>query len=88
MLTKKATKYVGGGGSEGPAYCAEHHLQEIQGIHPHSSDSPSDQSTQLGHLSNLDSPYRSGSQKTINSVQCRLYSKVVLLCWYYTDASF
>jgi hypothetical protein len=35
-----------------------------KGICPHVSDSPSDQSTQLGHLSHLDSCYHSRSKKT------------------------
>jgi hypothetical protein len=42
----------------------EHHLQEIQRIHPRVFGRSSDQSTQLGHLSHLDSHYRSRSQKT------------------------
>jgi hypothetical protein len=42
----------------------EHHIQEIQAIPPHVSDSPSDRSTQLGHLSRLDSHYYSRSHKT------------------------
>jgi hypothetical protein len=42
----------------------KHHIQEIQGICPHVSGRPSDQSTQLGHLSHLDSTYGSRNQKT------------------------
>jgi hypothetical protein len=41
----------------------------------HVSDRPSDQSTQLGHLSHLDSCYHSRSKKNYNSVQCRLSGK-------------
>jgi hypothetical protein len=41
----------------------EHRVQEIQEIRPHVSDRPSDQSTQLGHLSHLESYYRSRTQK-------------------------
>jgi hypothetical protein len=40
----------------------KHHKQEIQGIDPHVSDRPSDQSTELGHLSHLDFHYRISSQ--------------------------
>jgi hypothetical protein len=42
----------------------KHHTQEIQGICPHVSGRSSNQSTQLGHLSHLDSHYHSRSQKT------------------------
>jgi hypothetical protein len=51
--------------SEGLADWTKHHIQETQEIRPHCSARPSDQSTQLGHLSHLDSDnYRSRSQKT------------------------
>jgi hypothetical protein len=49
--------------SEGLVDWTKHHLQEIQGICQHVSGRSSDQSTQLGHLSHLDSRYRSRSQK-------------------------
>jgi hypothetical protein len=49
---------------EGLADSTRHHIQELQGTRPHVSDRPSDQSTQLGSLSHLDSHYRSRSQKT------------------------
>jgi hypothetical protein len=48
--------------SEGFADRTEPHLQEIQGILPHVSGSSSNQSTQLGHHSHLDSHHWSGSQ--------------------------
>jgi hypothetical protein len=41
--------------SEGLADRTKHHLQEIQGIRPHVSGSSTDQPTQLGHLTQLDS---------------------------------
>jgi hypothetical protein len=50
--------------SEGLADWAQHHIQEIQGISPHVSAGPSDQSTQFGHLSHLDCRYHSRSQET------------------------
>jgi hypothetical protein len=49
--------------SVGLADRTKHHLQEIQGLRPDISNRPSDQTTQLGHLSHLDSHYRSRSQK-------------------------
>jgi hypothetical protein len=49
---------------EGLAHWTEHHIQEIQWIRPHVSSTSSDQSTQLGHLSHLDSRYHSRSNKT------------------------
>jgi hypothetical protein len=57
----------------------KHHPQEIQGICPHGSCRPSDQSTQLGHLSHLDSYCHSRSQRTpiLSSV-----SYVWKLCFY------
>jgi hypothetical protein len=50
--------------SEGLADWTKHHIQEIEGISPHISGRSSGQSTQLGHLSHLESQYRSRSQKT------------------------
>jgi hypothetical protein len=50
--------------SEDLADWTKHHLQEIRGIHPHVCGRSSNQSTQLGHLSHLDSHYCSRSQKT------------------------
>jgi hypothetical protein len=48
-----------------PVYCVGSISRlKIQGICPHVSDRPSDQSTQLGHFSHLDSHYHSRSQKT------------------------
>jgi hypothetical protein len=71
--------------SEGFADWTKYHIQEIQGIRPHVSDRPSDQSPQLGHLSHLDSDYRSRSRKTNhNFVQRTLSGKNVFLCWYHT----
>jgi hypothetical protein len=49
--------------SGGQADLTEHHLQKVQGICPHVSGRSSDQATQAGHLSHLDSRYRSRSQK-------------------------
>jgi hypothetical protein len=43
--------------SEGLADWTEHHIQEIQRIRSHVSAGPSDQSTQSGHLSHLESRY-------------------------------
>jgi predicted GIY-YIG superfamily endonuclease len=48
--------------SEGLADWNQHHIQEIQGISPHVSAGPSDQSTQFGHFSHLDPRYHSRSQ--------------------------
>jgi hypothetical protein len=45
---------------------------------PHVSAGPSDQTTQLGHLSHLDSRYNS-RRKKYNSVQCRLTEKIRFL---------
>jgi hypothetical protein len=61
MHTKKATEYVG----KKESFCSlnQNLMQEIQGIRPHVSDRPSDQSTQLGHLSHLDTRYHSRSKK-------------------------
>jgi hypothetical protein len=50
--------------SGGLADWTEHHVQEIQGIQPHVSGRSYGQSTQLRHLSCLDSHYRNRSQKT------------------------
>jgi hypothetical protein len=49
---------------EGLTDSTKHHLQESQEIRPHVSGRSSDLSTQLGHLSYLDSHYSSRSQKT------------------------
>jgi hypothetical protein len=40
------------------------HIQEIQGIRPHVSARPSDQSIQLGNLSRLDHNCRSRTEET------------------------
>jgi hypothetical protein len=48
--------------SPGLADRTEQHTQEIQGIRPHVSGRPSDQSDQLGHLSHLDFHYHSRSK--------------------------
>jgi hypothetical protein len=62
--------------NEGIADSTKHHIQEIQGIRPHVSDRPFDQSNQLGHLSHMDSNYHSRSKKNYNSVQGRLNGKI------------
>jgi hypothetical protein len=54
------------------------------GIRPHVSARPSDQSTQFGHLSHLDSRYRSRSQVTTTPPSVD-YVKIVFLCLYYTE---
>jgi hypothetical protein len=63
--------------SKGLTDWSKHHIQEIQGIRPHVSDRPSDQTTQLGLLSHLDYRYH---KKNYNSVQCRLRGEN--LCFY------
>jgi hypothetical protein len=68
--------------NEGLADSTKHHSQKIQGISPSVSGRPSDQSTQLGHLSHLHFPYQ---KTTHNSVQCRLTGKIVFLCLYRTE---
>jgi hypothetical protein len=50
--------------SEGFADWTRHHIREIQGIHSHVSERPTDQSTRLGYPSHLDCRYRSRNQKT------------------------
>jgi hypothetical protein len=71
---------------KGLAVLTKHHIQEVQGICPHVSDRPSDQSTQLGHLSHLNSCYHSRSKKNYISVQCTLSGKICFsLCWYHTE---
>jgi hypothetical protein len=45
-------------------YPSIHHTQKIQGISPHVSAGPLDQSTQFGHLSHLDPRYHSRIQET------------------------
>jgi hypothetical protein len=50
----------------------QHHIQEIQGISPHISTGPSDQSTQFGHFSHLDPCYHSRSQRDYNAFRCSL----------------
>jgi hypothetical protein len=64
---------------EGLADWTRRLVHEIQGIRPHVSDIPSNQSTQLGHLSHLESHYHSRSKKKRNyiSVQCRLSGKIM-----------
>jgi hypothetical protein len=57
---------------EGLADRTQHHTQEIQGIRPHVSARPSDQSTQLGHL-----PLSEQMAENYTSVQCSLYKKFV-----------
>jgi hypothetical protein len=60
MHTKKAIKYAG---MKRRSDLTKHDIQKIQGICPHVSDRPFDQSTQLGHLSHLASPYTAEVKK-------------------------
>jgi hypothetical protein len=58
------------------------YIQEIQGIckeSAHMSDRPSNQSTQHGHLSHLDSHYHSSSQKTTTLPSVDWVGKFVFL---------
>jgi hypothetical protein len=64
--------------SKGLADWTKHHLQEIQRICPHVSGKFICLSTKLGHLS-----YHWSKSRKLQSIQFRLYGKVVLLCWYY-----
>jgi hypothetical protein len=74
--------------SEGLANWSQHHIQEIQGISRHFSDRPSDQSTQLGHLSHLDPRYHSRSQETTTPSSVVWVGKLFFLCWYRKEYSF
>jgi hypothetical protein len=56
--------------SEGLADWTEHHIQETQGISSHVSSRSSDQSTQLGHLSHLESRYRRKLQLRPVQIMC------------------
>jgi hypothetical protein len=67
--------------SEGLAYQTEHHLQEIQGIRPRVSGCSSDQSTQLGHLSHVDSHYCCRRQRTTIPFSVDFMDK---LCFYFS----
>jgi hypothetical protein len=65
--------------SEGLADWTKHHIQEIQGIHPHVSvDHPISQPN-FGHLSLLHSHYRGRSQKTTTPSSVDWVGK---LCFY------
>jgi hypothetical protein len=54
-------------------------LQEVQGIRPHASAGPSDQSSQFGHLSHLDLRYHNRSQQTTTPSSVVLVGKFVFL---------
>jgi hypothetical protein len=56
------------------------HIREIQATRPHVSDRPSDQSTQPGHLSHLDSL----TAAEVKKLQLRPVGKLCFLCWYHT----
>jgi hypothetical protein len=64
--------------SEGVANWSKHHTQEIQRIRPHVSGRSSDQSIHLGHLSPLDSSYRSRSQKNTTPPSVDLVGKLCI----------
>jgi hypothetical protein len=81
-LLTKVTKYVGGKKAKFPAYCAEHHIHEIQGIGPHVSERPSDRQPSLD-ISPIWTPLTQQKSEDCSSIQC---SCVFML--YYTDASF
>jgi hypothetical protein len=57
----------------------KHHMQEIQGFRPHVSARPSDQSTQLGHLTHLD-PVITAEVQNYNPIKCRLSGKICFSC--------
>jgi hypothetical protein len=71
--------------SEDPADWTKHHIQEIQGIHPHVSAGPTDQSTQFGHLFYLDSRYHGRSKKVTTPYSVDWVGIFVFLCWYHAE---
>jgi hypothetical protein len=78
--------------SEAFADLTKRHIQEIHWIRPHVSGRSSDQSTQLGHISHLDSHYWSRCQKTstlsnVNYVWklCFYVGTIQIICLFIDD---
>jgi hypothetical protein len=57
-------------------------------IRPHVSARPSDQSTQVGHLSHLDPRYHNNKKKTTTPLSVDWVGKFIFLCWYHKEYLF